>query len=124
MHMRFWHNRCNITKLSDTNKMCPANKDQEVIEMRTLILSILIALTVLIAGPLAFAGQDQVQEQVTESTEVVTEVNEPSNISEVIDSLSAEATEDCSNKADDDGDERVDCEDTDCVEDPNCKGGY
>ena len=95
--------------------------------MRTSTLSILIALTVIIAGPLAFAGQEQVEDQVTESTETIettTEASEPSNISEVIDSLSAEATEDCTNSADDDGDERIDCEDTDCVEDPNCKGGY
>lgn len=92
--------------------------------MRISLLSILIALTVIMAGPLAFAGQDQAQEQVTESTETLTDTNEPSNVSEVIDSLSAEATEDCSNGADDDGDEKIDCDDTDCAEDPNCKGGY
>lgn len=95
--------------------------------MRTSILSILIALTVIVAGPLAFAGQDQTQDQVTETTESIettSEASEPSNVSEVIESLSAEATEDCSNNADDDGDERIDCEDTDCVEDPNCKGDY
>lgn len=95
--------------------------------MRTSIFSILIALTVLIAGPLAFAGQDQVEDQVTETTETIettTEVSEPSNIAEVIDSLSAEAKEDCANNTDDDGDEKIDCDDTDCVEDPNCKSGY
>jgi len=92
--------------------------------MRTSIFSILIALTVIIAGPLAFAGQDQVDDQVTEATETITETSEPSNISEVIDSIAAEAKEDCANTADDDGDEKIDCEDTDCVEDPNCKGGY
>ncbi|MGB2691425.1 MAG: hypothetical protein WBB48_07750 [Thermodesulfobacteriota bacterium] len=95
--------------------------------MRISLLSILIALTVIMAGPLAFAGQDQVEEQVTESTETIettTEASEPSNVSEVIDSLSAEATEDCSNGVDDDGDEKIDCDDTDCAEDPNCKGSY
>ena len=92
--------------------------------MRTSIFSILIALTVIIAGPLAFAGQDQVDDQVTEATETITETSEPSNISEVIDSIAAETKEDCANTADDDGYEKIDCEDTDCVEDPNCKGGY
>lgn len=95
--------------------------------MRTSIFSILIALTVIIAGPLAFAGQDQTQDQVIETTENIettTEASEPSNVSEVIESLSAESTEDCTNSVDDDGDERIDCEDTDCAEDPNCKGGY
>ncbi|GJM14750.1 MAG: hypothetical protein DHS20C13_00770 [Thermodesulfobacteriota bacterium] len=92
--------------------------------MRTSILSILIALTVVIAGPLAFAGQDQVEDQVTQSTETLTETQEAVDMSETADKLAAEATEDCSNNADDDGDERIDCEDTDCVEDPNCKGGY
>jgi len=92
--------------------------------MRTSILSILIALTVIIAGPLAFAGQDQVEDQVTQSTETLTETQEAVDMSETADKLAAEATEDCTNSADDDGDERIDCEDTDCVEDPNCKGGY
>jgi len=88
--------------------------------MRTSIFSILLALTVIMAGPLMFAGQDQT----TENTETTMEDSGPSNISEVIESLAAEAQEDCTNSADDDGDERVDCEDTDCVDDPNCKGGY
>jgi len=95
--------------------------------MRTSIFSIFIALTVIIAGPLAFAGQDQTQDQVIETTEKIettTEASEPSNVSEVIESLSAASTEDCTNSVDDDGDERIDCEDTDCAEDPNCKGGY
>jgi len=92
--------------------------------MRTSILSILIALTVVIAGPLAFAGQDQVEDQVTQSTETLAETQEAVDMSETADKLAAEATEDCTNSADDDGDERIDCEDTDCVEDPNCKGGY
>ncbi len=35
-----------------------------------------------------------------------------------------DAKEDCTNNADDDGDARIDCEDTDFVEDPACKGGY
>jgi len=92
--------------------------------MRASIFSILLALTVIMAGPLAFAGQHQSADQATESTETTMEDTEPSNISEVIESLAAEAQEDCTNSADDDGDERIDCEDTDCVEDPNCKGGY
>ncbi|MEM7008155.1 MAG: hypothetical protein AAF462_03390 [Thermodesulfobacteriota bacterium] len=86
--------------------------------MRTSILSILIALAVVIAGPLAFAGQDQAAEQ---SAETVTEVTDSVDAPIVADK---EAKEDCSNNADDDGDARIDCEDTDCVEDPNCKGGY
>ncbi len=92
--------------------------------MRTSILSILIALTVIIAGPLAFAGQDQVEDQVTQSTETLTETQEAVEMPESADKLAAEAKEDCANGVDDDGDERIDCEDTDCVEDPNCKGGY
>jgi hypothetical protein len=92
--------------------------------MRTSILSILIALTVIMAGPLAFAGQNQAQEQVTKSAETLTETSETVEMTEVTDQLAAEASEDCTNSADDDGDERIDCEDTDCVEYPNCKGGY
>lgn len=92
--------------------------------MRTSILSILIALTVVIEGPLAFAGQDQVEDQVTQSTETLTETQEAVDMSETTDKLAGEAKEDSSNRANDDGDERIDFEDTDCVEDPNCKGGY
>ena len=92
--------------------------------MRTSILSILIALTVVIAGPIAFAGQDQVEDQVTESAETLTETQEAGETPEAADTLAAEAIEDCTNNADDDGDERIDCEDIDCVEDANCKGGY
>ena len=88
--------------------------------MRISILSILIALTVIMAGPLAFAGQ----EQVTKSAETLTETSEAVEMTEVTDQLAAEASEDCTNSVDDDGDERIDCEDTDCVEYPNCKGGY
>jgi hypothetical protein len=90
--------------------------------MRTSIFSILLALTVIMAGPIAFAGQDQSAEHATESTQTTMEDSGPSNISEVIESLAAEAQEDCTNSADDDGDEQIDCEDTDCVDDPNCKG--
>ena len=57
----------------------------------------------MIAGPLTFAAQDQIGDQTTQIVEAV---------------------EDCANSIDDDGDERIDCEDTDCVEDINCKGGY
>ncbi|MEK6224404.1 MAG: hypothetical protein N2A97_06040, partial [Thermodesulfobacteriales bacterium] len=63
-------------------------------------------------------------EQVTKSAETLTETSEAVEMTEVTDQLAAEASEDCTNSADDDGDERIDCEDTDCVEDPNCKGGY
>ena len=93
------------------------NTYQEVIEIRTSVLSILIALTVIIAGPLAFAGQDQVEDQVTETTETIettTEASEPSNISEVSDSLSAESTEDCTNNADDAAAEKIGCDEPDC----------
>ncbi len=47
----------------------------EVIEMRTSILSILIALTVVIAGPLAFAAQE------TESLETLSETAEVTEVS-------------------------------------------
>ena len=86
--------------------------------MRTSILSILIALAVVVAGPLAFAGQDEVSEKETVTTETVVETVDSPTIAE------SDAKEDCTNNADDDGDSRIDCEDTDCAEDPACKGGY
>ncbi len=50
------------------------------------------------------------------------EVNE---LSEVADKMDAEETkEDCTNGADDDGDTKIDCDDTDCAESPNCRSGY
>ena len=85
--------------------------------MRISILSILIALAVVIAGPIAFAGQDQTAEQETATSETITETVEVEEV--------AEGTkEDCANGADDDGDSKVDCDDADCAEDANCKGGY
>jgi len=93
--------------------------------MRTSILSILIALTVVVAGPLAFAGQDQVTEQETVISETLSETAEANEISEVADKMDAEgAKEDCTNSAEDDGDTKIDCEDSDCAEDPGCKDGY
>jgi len=93
--------------------------------MRTSILSILIALTVVIAGPLAFAAQDQIAEQETVSSETLSETAEVTEVSEVADKMGAEdATEDCTNSVDDDGDTKIDCEDSDCAEDPGCKAGY
>jgi len=93
--------------------------------MRISILSILIALTVVMAGPLAFAGQDQITEQETVNTETLTENVDAVDTSAVADKIGAEdAKEDCTNSADDDGDTKIDCEDADCAEDPNCKGGY
>ena len=89
--------------------------------MRTSILSILIALMLVVAAPLAFAGQDEAAEQETVTTETVEETVETADTPKVADS---DAKEDCTNNADDDGDARIDCEDTDCVEDPACKGGY
>ncbi len=90
--------------------------------MRTSILSILIALTVVIAGPLAFAGQDEITEQETVSTETISETVDSVEVPEVADA--EETKEDCTNNTDDDGDSRIDCEDTDCADDPGCKGGY
>ena len=85
--------------------------------MRTSILSILIALMLVVAAPLAFAGSDGAAEE-TVTTETVVETVDTPTIAE------GDAKEDCTNNADDDGDSRIDCEDTDCVEDPACKGGY
>ena len=99
-------------------------KNQEVIEMKTSVFSVLIVLTLLIAGPLAFSGQDQAKEEVIERTETITETSEPSNISEVIESIAAETKEKCFNSKDDNFDEKIDCEDTDCVKDPGCTVGY
>jgi len=83
--------------------------------MRIQILSILIALTIAIAGPLAFAEPDRTAEQDTVDIEVKTEVSEIVEVEEI--------EEDCTNSADDDGDGKVDCDDSDCALAPNCKGG-
>ena len=93
--------------------------------MRISILSILIALTVVVTAPLAFAGQDQVTEQETVTSETLSDTAEVNEISEVADKVDAEAAkEDCTNSIDDDGDTKIDCEDTDCADDPGCKSGY
>ena len=93
--------------------------------MRISILSILIALAVVVAGPLAFAGQDQVTEQEIVTPETLSETVEVNELSEVADKMDAEETkEDCTNGADDDGDTKIDCDDTDCAESPNCRSGY
>ena len=93
--------------------------------MRTSIFSILIALTVIVAAPLVFAGQDQITEQETVASETLSETVEVTEMSEVADKMDTEgAKEDCTNSVDDDGDTKIDCEDTDCAEDPGCKGGY
>ncbi len=90
--------------------------------MRISILSILIALTVVVAGPLAFAGQDQITEQETVTSETLSEIAEVNEMSEVADTEVAK--EDCTNNVDDDGDTKIDCDDTDCAESPNCRSGY
>ena len=93
--------------------------------MRTSIFSILIALTVIVVAPLVFAGQDQIAEQETVVSETLSETVEVTEMSEVADQMDTEgAKEDCTNGADDDGDTKIDCEDTDCAEDPGCKSGY
>lgn len=93
--------------------------------MRTSILSILIVLTVVVAAPLAFAEQDKITEQETVASETLGETAEVTEMSEVADKMDTEgAKEDCTNSVDDDGDTKIDCEDTDCAEDPGCKGGY
>lgn len=84
--------------------------------MKTSIFSILLALTVMVAGPLAFADQGLTDDQSDQNVEAVEETTEVIETTETI--------EDCTNSLDDDGDQRIDCEDTDCVEDSNCKGGY
>lgn len=89
--------------------------------MRISILSIFLALVVAVAGPLAFAEPEAAQDQVTEqetapSAEALTESSDTSV--EVV-----EAKEDCTNGADDDGDEKIDCEDADCAGDPGCTSG-
>ncbi len=90
--------------------------------MRISILSILIALTVVVTGPLAFAGQDQITELETVTSETLSEIAEVNEMSEVTDTEVAK--EDCTNNVDDDGDTKIDCDDSDCAEDPGCKGGY
>ncbi len=70
--------------------------------MRISIFSILIALTVVVAGPLAFAGQDQITEQETVTSETLSEIAEVREMSEVADTEVAK--EDCTNNVDDDGD--------------------
>ncbi len=93
--------------------------------MRTSIFSILIALTVIVAAPLVFAEQGQITEQETVASETLGETAEVTEMSEVADKMDTEgAKKDCTNGADDDGDTKIDCEDTDCAEDPGCIGGY
>ncbi len=89
--------------------------------MRTSIFSILLALTLVIAAPLAFSAEDQVAEQGVVETETVVEEVESVDKPEVAES---ETKEYCTNNADDDGDSKVDCDDADCADDPGCKGGY
>ncbi len=92
--------------------------------MRTSILSILIALTVVVAGPLAFAAGDQNTDQETVS-ETLSETVVVTEVSEAAENMETEgAKEDCTNSVDDDGDTIIDCEDSDCAEDPGCKDGY
>lgn len=96
--------------------------------MRISILSILLVLVMAIAGPLAFAETDALQDQVAEqgtepSSEALTEA--PGTAVEIMESVDAEgAKEDCANGADDDGDEKIDCEDPDCAGEAGCKSGY
>ena len=108
--------------------------------MRISILSLFLALAVAVAGPLAYADNDVIEEQVTEQETVPgpkaledaadTTVEETQSavqekVEEVQEAIVVEAAaEDCANGADDDGDEKVDCDDSDCAGDPNCKSGY
>ncbi len=108
--------------------------------MRISILSLFLALAVVVAGPLAFAGSDVIEEQVTEQEtapgpEALEEVADTTaeetqtvvqeKVDETQEAIVVEAAaEDCANGADDDGDEKVDCDDSDCAGDPGCKSGY
>lgn len=109
--------------------------------MRISIFSLFLALAVAVAGPLAFAETDVIEEQVTEQEAVPgpdalsetadTAVDETQTVvqEKVVDMqeaiVEADASkEDCANGADDDGDEKVDCDDSDCAGDPGCKSGY
>ena len=110
--------------------------------MRISILSLLLALAVVVAGPLAFAETDVIEEQVTEQETAPgpealeeaadTTVEETQTVvQEKVDSMqeaivveAEAASEDCANGVDDDGDEKVDCDDSDCAGDPGCKSGY
>lgn len=108
--------------------------------MRISILSLFLALAVAVAGPLALAETDVIEEQVTEqetapgpkaleeaadTTVEETQSAVQEKVEEVQESIVVEAAaEDCANGADDDGDEKVDCDDPDCANDPSCKSGY
>ena len=102
--------------------------------MRISILSLFLAVTVAFAGPLAFAGETAV-EQTGQAEEMIgpEAMSEVSETETVVQEKVAEASdqvvesdasgEDCSNSADDDGDEKVDCDDEDCAADPGCQSG-
>jgi len=109
--------------------------------MRISILSLFLAIAVALAGPLAFAETDVIEEQVTEqetapgpealNESADTAVDETQTVvqEKVVEMREAVVEagtpkEDCANGADDDGDEKVDCDDSDCAGDPGCKSGY
>jgi hypothetical protein len=109
--------------------------------MRISIFSLFLALAVAVAGPPAFAETDVIEEQVTEQEQVPgpealteaqdTVIEETQTVAQekVVEMKEAmveaeDAKEDCANGADDDGDEKVDCDDSDCAGDPACKSGY
>ncbi len=109
--------------------------------MRISIFSLFLALAVAVAGPLAFAETDVIEEQVTEQEQVPgpealneaagTAVDETQTVvqEKVVEMQEAiveadAAKEDCTNGVDDDGDEKIDCDDSDCAGDPGCKSGY
>ncbi len=53
------------------------------------------------------------------TSETLSETAEVNEMSEVADKMILKwAKEDCTNSADDDGDTKIDCEDSDCAEDP------
>ena len=101
--------------------------------MRISILSLFLAIAVAVAAPLAFADdaadkQAMGPEQVTETVEAAAQDTQTAAEETVVETqetiIEAEAGEDCANGADDDGDQKVDCDDSDCAGDPGCKSGY
>ena len=101
--------------------------------MRISILSLFLAVALALGGQLALADEASQKEmmgpeQLTETVENTVEDTQTAAEETVVDTeeviIEAEAGEDCANGADDDGDQKVDCDDEDCAGDPGCKSGY
>lgn len=101
--------------------------------MRISILSLFLAVAVAFGGQFALADEAAEKdmmgpEQLTETVENTVEETQSAAEETVVETgetiIEAEASEDCTNGADDDGDQKVDCDDEDCAADPGCKSGY